>query len=80
MNQGIRDIKVMRRSDNSVSDVRITFGPHHFIELHSDFSGNVEFIIGATHHGVKADASNVPSELETMIGVLRSSFPDNLYD
>lgn len=63
----------------SPDKVRITFGPHYFLEV-SKHKEKVKFVVGATHHGVMADASMVGGELEKMIEVLRREFPKNTVD
>ena len=63
----------------STDRVRLTFGPHYFVEI-SKNKRRVEFVIGATHHGIRADASAVGAELEKMIEVLRREFPRNTVD
>jgi hypothetical protein len=78
--RGIRAITIQRHSNGSLGKVRIVFGPHHFIELHSDAEGRVEFWLGATHHGIRADASEVNSQLERMVEFTRKQFPENTLD
>ena len=43
-------------------------------------NGKVDFILGATHHGFKADASEVMGELEQIINEIRLSHPDATVD
>ena len=64
----------------SFNGIRIVFGPHYFIELHRTAKGPVTFILGATHHGFKADASEVGGELEQFIEVIRRLHPANAVD
>lgn len=52
-----------------VADTRryaIVFGPHYFVDLIQE-GGSVTFVLGATHHGFKADASELGGELERFI-------------
>ena len=59
--------------------VRIQFGPHHFVEVFQEDEG-VKFVVGATHHGFLADASEVPSQLENVVEEIRASHPDLAVD
>ena len=63
----------------STERVMITFGPHYFVEI-SKAGEKVQFVLGATDHGIKADASTVGGELEKMIEVLRREFSANRVD
>ena len=78
--RGIRAISIQRHENGSIGKVRIVFGPHHFVELHSDIEGHVDFWLGTTHHGIRADASDVNSPLERMVGAARKQFPKNTLD
>ena len=78
--RGIRAITIQRLENGSLGKVRIVFGPHHFVELHSDSDGRVDLWLGATHHGIRADASDVNSELERMVEAARKQFPKNTLD
>ena len=60
--------------------VRIVFGPHHFAEVAVEDDGAVTFVLGATHHGFRADASAVNGELEKIIGEVCVAHPQNLVD
>ena len=56
------------------------FRPALFVELHRESNGNVTFALGATHHGFRADASDVDGELEQIINEIRRAHPTNLID
>jgi hypothetical protein len=77
---GIRTVDVDTDDQGNTSHVRVVFGPHYFVELHREDSGNVIFVLGATHHGFKADASEVNGELEGLINEVRSAHPGNAVD
>ncbi|NBV85162.1 MAG: hypothetical protein EBS01_02595 [Verrucomicrobia bacterium] len=77
---GIRDISFQRRTDGTFKKVRIVFGPHHFLELHAEADGKVDFWLGATHHGFRADATEVESELYKILEAVRAQFPENILD
>jgi hypothetical protein len=79
MPKGIRQILTERDDDGSYKEVRIVFGPHYFLELH-DEGENLTFVLGATHHGFKAEASEVGGELEKLIYEIRESHPSNVVD
>ena len=63
----------------STDRVKIAFGPHYFLEV-SNKGGRIQFVLGATHHGIKVDASAVGGELEKMIETLRKEFPKSKVD
>ena len=73
---GIREIDLKYYNNNK--KIRIEFGPHYFIEI-SENNGNVEFVVGATHHGVKADASKAGGELDKMINTLSEEYKKNSF-
>lgn len=75
----IQDPIVERLADGSISTIRLLFGPHHFIELHAS-DNLVEFRMGTTHHGIRADASTVSSEFENFVSELRANHPDRAFD
>jgi len=80
MRNGIREAQVQTDTDGVITDVRLVSGPHHFVELHRKEDGVVEFVMGATHHGFRADASTVGSELEGIINDVREAHPDLTVD
>jgi len=59
--------------------LRVTFGPHHFVEI-ALVDTAVRFRLGATHHGFEADASQVGSELEAIIEEVRQAHPKTSID
>ena len=60
--------------------VRLVFGPHYFVQLKLEDFGAVTFVLGATPHGFKADASQVNGELEKIIYEVRGNHAGNLVD
>jgi len=62
-----------------VSQVSVRFGPHHFLVIYRR-DNQVKFAVGATHHGIQADASTVPSELEAFLGNILETYPDAAID
>jgi hypothetical protein len=80
MSKGIRTVEIKKDADGNYKHVRLVFGPHYFVELHCDANDVVSFVLGATHHGFKADASEVAGELEKFIGEIRAAHPKNLVD
>lgn len=65
--------------EGGYEEVRLVFGPHYFIELRREGKG-VTLYLGATHHGFKADASQVNGELEQIINEIREAHPQNTID
>lgn len=49
-------------------------------KMHQERDGAVTFRMGATHHGFKADASEVGGELEGFINEIRCAHPANSVD
>ncbi len=80
MSEGIRTIETDRDDQGIYTRVRLVFGPHYFAELHRETSGAVTFVLGATHHGFKADASEVSGELDRFINEVRQTHPGNMVD
>ncbi|PIN87850.1 hypothetical protein COV12_01715 [Candidatus Woesearchaeota archaeon CG10_big_fil_rev_8_21_14_0_10_32_24] len=77
--EGIREIEIKKDEQGQYKSVRIVFGPHHTINI-IKVGKKTEFSIVSTHHGFKADASSVPSELETFIEEIRENHPENRVD
>lgn len=77
---GIRRVEVEQDTKGTYKKVRIVFGPHYFLELHGKKGGAVSFILGATHHGFEADASEVNGQLERIIEEVRRAHPDTAVD
>jgi hypothetical protein len=80
MLEGIRTIDVERDAEGNPHHVRLVFGPHYFVELQREDSGSVTFVLGATHHGFRADASEVGGELEALIEEIRRDHPGSVVD
>ena len=80
MLEGIRTVDVDTDDEGNTNHVRLVFGPHYFVQLHREETGSVTFVLGATHHGFKADASEVNGELEGYINELREAHPRNVVD
>ncbi len=80
MNNGIREADVVTDNNGVITSVRLVFGPHYFVELRSGDGQTVEFCLGATHHGFRADASEIAGELERIINEVRDSHPSAITD
>jgi len=80
MMKGIGKIEIKTDGKGQYKDVRIVFGPHYFLELHRRAQDELTFVLGATHHGFKADASEVDGELERFIDKIRKAYPKNQVD
>jgi hypothetical protein len=70
----IGEPEVNRDAQGIITEVRIHFGPHHFFQVRRD-GDRVKCAIGTTHHGVEADASDVPSEFERLVNELQRAHP-----
>lgn len=77
---GIMSIDLSKRKDGSLKRVRLVFGPHYFVEVHTNDDDSVEFRLGANHNGFRADASKVDGELEKIIREIRERYPDTVVD
>jgi len=78
--KGIRTVDIDTDEEGNTNRVRLVFGPHYFVELHREEANRVTFVLGATHHGFKADASEVNGELEGFIKEVREAHPGNAVD
>ena len=65
---------------NDSHGARIRFGPHYFLEIHREPDGRTTFALGSTHHGFRADASQVGGELDQFINEIRAAHPENRVD
>ena len=80
MRDGIREAGVQTDASGVITNVRLVFGPHHFVDLHRREDDGVDVVMGTTHHGFRADASVVDSELERIISEVREAHPDLMVD
>ena len=76
---GIRTIEIEKDENGQYKSVHIVFGPHHMLDINTE-KGKTTFSVVSTHHGFKADASTVPSELENFIEEIRENHPKNVID
>lgn len=65
-------IETLTFENGQCQELRVVFGPHHFVEVAS-IGGQVRFRLGTTHHGFETDASEVSSQLEKVIGEVRQT-------
>lgn len=79
MDNGIRSIETRQDGNGAYESVRVVFGPHYFVEIHRIDDG-ATFVLGATHHGFKADASALDGELKRIIYEVREAHPQNEID
>jgi len=66
MEVGIKSIDVEKDKNGRYKQVVVTFGPHYVVNIFEK-DGQVFFELVATHHGFRADATDVNSELERLI-------------
>jgi hypothetical protein len=69
---------IERRLDGSIKGLTIDFGLHYVVDVFEK-DGRVICQIGTTHHGIKADASEVGGELEHFIDELKARHRDNTF-
>ena len=75
----IREVTIEKDREGNYTSVQLVFGPHYFLDLCEEH-GQVTLILGATHHGFRADASQVGGELEQFVYEIRDRHPDNATD
>jgi hypothetical protein len=73
------DVDVEREDRGEITHVRVRFGPHFAVDIH-DEEGRVTFQLVHTHHGFKADASELGGELEELIEEIRRLRPTHAVD
>lgn len=66
----IRTVDIKKDKDGNYESIRIVFGPHYYLELNT-IGDSIKLELGATHHGFKADASEVDGQLEKIINEVR---------
>ena len=74
----IGEAEIEKDDRQQIRVVRLAFGPHYFVEIER-IDGKVIFHLGATHHGIKADATEVDGELERFVEELKSMHPGNAF-
>ena len=67
------------RGSRPKRNVKVVFGPHHFVDIIKHKDG-IKFVLGITHHGVMMDASTVSSQLEEFIWKSREEYPEYIFD
>ena len=76
---GSLDVDVEHDANGEVRRARIRFGPHHGVEVWKD-GETTWFALVATHHGFKANASELNGELERIINQIRELNPGSAVD
>lgn len=74
----IEEPQIHRDNKGRITSVSLVFGPHHFVEVMIE-DDRVKCSIGATHHGIRADAADVNGEFERMIEELKRAHPDKVF-
>jgi hypothetical protein len=74
----IDEPRIERDARGKITAISIAFGPHHFVEVRID-NGRVHCALGATHHGIRADASDAGGEFEQMIEELKRGHPERSF-
>ena len=74
----IGEVEIEKDDKGNTRAVRLAFGPHYFVEVQRT-GGKVALYVGASHHGVKADASQVAGELERFVEELKAAHPGNAF-
>jgi len=79
MENGIRKIDIKKDKNGRYKQVLVTFGPHYGVNIFEK-NGRVVFELVATHHGFRADATDLPSELEKLINEVMYNHKDMVID
>jgi hypothetical protein len=74
----IGEVEIQKDDKGQIKAVRFGFGPHYFVEVERA-AGKVILYVGATHHGIRADASEVSGELEQFVEELKTTHPGNAF-
>lgn len=74
----IDEPEIERDVRGNVNAVRFAFGPHYFVQVDIR-DQKVTLALGATHHGISADASQVNGELEVLIEELKKMHPEKAF-
>lgn len=73
------DVESEHDASGQVAAARIRFGPHYLVEVRRD-EASVTFTLVATHHGFRADATQLGGELEQIINDVRHGRPGAAVD
>ena len=73
------DVECEKGANGEVRVARVRFGPHHRVEVRKD-GDTTSFVLVATHHGFKADATHLDGELERIINEVRAAHPGAAVD
>jgi len=73
------DLQSETDANGEIMLVQIRFGPHYSVEVREE-RGETLFKLRYTHHGFKADASQVGGELEAIVEEVRRSHPQASVD
>lgn len=74
----IRNVEIEKGADGNITRVSCAFGPHYFVDVFVE-NGKPVLTLGATHHGFKADASEVMGELERFVNEIKERHPQNTF-
>lgn len=74
----IEEPAIERDASGRIKLVSLVFGPHHFVDVYVE-GGRVHCSIGATHHGIRADAADVNGEFEQLIDALKRAHPEKSF-
>jgi hypothetical protein len=77
-NMRIDEPEIVRDGSGRITSIAFAFGPHHFVQVDIE-GGRVHCAIGATHHGIRADAAEVNGEFEQLVDELKRSHPDKSF-
>lgn len=79
MENGIRSLEVTKDASGKTTSINVLFGPHYFFEI-KEVDNRVIVELGVTHHGFKADASEIGKGLEEIIWHIKEKFPETSFD
>lgn len=71
----IQEPKIKRDASGNITHVSFAFGPHYFVQVNIE-DGKAHLAFGATHHGIRSDASEVNGQLEQIMNKLMQQYPE----
>jgi hypothetical protein len=75
----IRAVVVEGDRERGYKRVQVLFGTNYFLEIDEN-AGRVNFVLGAHHEAIKADASEVKGQLEGFIREIMRNHPESIFE
>jgi hypothetical protein len=75
----IRAVVVEGDRERGYKRVQVLFGTNYFLEIDEN-EGRVNFVLGAHHEAIKADASDAKGQLESYIREIMQNHPESVLE